>query len=253
MPSLVETQSYLRRAMVERDSARIVPLLVGGRDPAKRLAIHQRNYETSLVNALLGKFPATRWLVGTEFLSEAARKFIQAHPPEAPCIAEYGENFPAFLAAHRLADRVPYMKWLAELEWHVGQVAIAIGRPALNLSDVSMLDPSVLPDATLTVQPGIRYLRTPWPVDELIQLYVTETAPNRLQLSPVDLWLEIRGARGEFQINHLDASEFAFRKAIQEGQTIGDAAELALGIDAGFDPGRTFAKVMTDGLVTAIE
>src|SRR5215472_14599505 len=90
---LAETQAGLRRAVVAGDPTSIVPMLVGGRDVARRLAIHQRNYETSLVNALLGKFPATGWLVGSGFLTQAARDFIRNHPPNAPCIAENGQEF----------------------------------------------------------------------------------------------------------------------------------------------------------------
>ena len=82
MPLLAETQSHLRLAIVAHDAARIVPLLVGGRDPQKRLAIHQRNYETSLVNALLGKFPATHWLVGTSFLAESRARVHSSSPTQ---------------------------------------------------------------------------------------------------------------------------------------------------------------------------
>jgi len=253
VPPLAETQSQLRRAVVAGDAAAIVPLLVGGRDPQKRLAIHQRNYETSLVKALLGKFPATHWLVGTPFLMESAREFIRVRPSCAPCIAEYGGDFPAFLAMRPFAVRVPYLRWFAELEWHLGHVSIAVDQPALSLGDASILDGASLADATLATQPGVRYLQAPWPIDELIQLYLTEQAPEHFQLAAADVRLEIRGARGAFRINRLDAAEFEFRVAIQGGRTIGTAAELALQADAGFDAGRCFARLLTDGLVTAFE
>ena len=230
-----------------------MPLLVGGRDPQKRLAIHARNYETSLVKALLGKFPATHWLVGTPFLAEAAREFIRVRPPDAPCIAEYGEDFPAFLATRPLADRVPYMRWFAELEWHVGHVSIAVDRTCLEpRRRCRALTATSLADATLAIQPGVRYLQAPWPIDELMQLYLMEKAPDHFHLAAVDVRLEIRGARGEFRINRLDAAELEFRVAIQGGRTIGSAAELALEADADFDAGRCFAKLMTEGLVTAV-
>lgn len=253
MPPLAELQSHLRRAVVARDAAGVVPYLVGGRDPEKRLAIHQRNYETSLVKALLGKFPATHWLVGTPFLAECAREFIRVRPPNAPCIAEYGEDFPAFLATRPLADRVPYMRCFAELEWHLGHVAIAVDEPALSVSEVSTLDHASLPDATLAIQPGVRYLQAPWPIDELMQLYLTAKAPDHFHLAAADVRLEIRGARGEFRINRLDAAELEFRVAIQSGRTVGTAAELALETDADLDIGRCFAKLMTEGIVTAIK
>src|SRR4030095_8675978 len=69
VPPLAEAQLHLRRAVVAGDATDIAPHLVGGRDPQKRLAIHRRNYETSLVNALLGKFPATHWAAGHQSLS----------------------------------------------------------------------------------------------------------------------------------------------------------------------------------------
>lgn len=253
MPPLAELQSHLRRAVVARDAAGVVPYLVGGRDPEKRLAIHQRNYETSLVKALVGKFPATHWLVGTPFLAESAREFIRVRPPSAPCIAEYGEDFPAFLATRPLADRVPYMQCFAELEWHLGHVAIAVDEPASSFDDVSALDPASIPDATVAIQSGVRYLQAPWSIDELMQLFLTEKAPDQFHLAAADVRLEIRGARGEFRISRLDAAEFEFRVAIRSGRAIGRAAELALEADADFDAGRCFAKLMTEGLVTAIK
>jgi hypothetical protein len=250
---LAVTQRALRRAIVECDDTYIVDKLVGGRDPRTRLAIHRRNYETSLVNALFTKFPATHWLIGSASLAESARRFIQWQPPRAPCIAEYGEDFPAFLATMPIAERVPSMRWLAELEWHVGKVAIAIEFPALALADLADHDPETLLAARLTMQPGARYLQTPWPVDRLLELYVTESAPEQFQLVPANLCLQIHGARGAYQIRHLDPAEFAFRTSLQDGRTIEEAADAALATDAAFDPGQGVASLMAESLVTTVE
>ena len=252
MSPLAETQAGLRRAVVAGDPTSIVPMLVGGRDVARRLAIHQRNYETSLVNALLGKFPATGWLVGSGFLTQAARDFVQLHPPCAPCIAEYGDEFPGYLETRPHADRVPYMRSLAELEWRVGHAAIAADRPALKLDEVADLNPETLCDVTLVMQDSVRYLEGGWPVDDLMKIYLADKAPDRLQLAPGDFRFEIRGSRGAFQINRLDPGEFAFRKSIQEGRTIGGSAELALEADPAFDTGRSFLQLITNGLAVAI-
>jgi hypothetical protein len=250
--SLVDTQAHLRRAVVAGDATGVLPLLVGGRDPEKRLAIHRRHYETSLVTALLAKFPATVWLAGSPFVTEAARRFVHEHPPHAPCIAEYGAEFPDFLSTRPAADRVPYLLAFAELEWCLGQVAVAIDRPPVSIERLSQADVNVLTDALCTLQPGLHYLHASWPVDDLMKLYLTDTAPDRFALEPADVWIEVRGARGEFRINRLDAGEFIFRSAVQDGRAIGDAAECALEASAGFDPGRALAALVGDGLVTAI-
>jgi len=173
MRTLAEIQLQFRDAVVHA-GAEVGPLLIGGSDPVKRLMIHRRNFETSLVDALLGKFPATGWLVGTPFLQQAADRFIREHPPQAPCIAEYGAAFPDFLSQCPGTGHLPYVGEFAELEWHVGQVAIAID------------------DA--------RCMRATWPVDELMKFYLTDTAPDHFELSPIDGWIEVHGGRGQFRL-----------------------------------------------------
>src|SRR5947209_899665 len=137
VPTLAETQKFFRNAVVGDDMAGIRSLIVGGRDASKRLEVHRRNYETSLVTALLGKFPATVWLAGTPFVTEAARHFVCEHPPHAPCIAEYGGRFPGFLSACPGAEHVPYLREFAELEWHVGHIAVAVDQPPVSLQEFS--------------------------------------------------------------------------------------------------------------------
>jgi hypothetical protein len=252
VPPLADIQRRVRHAVVTGDTAGIETLLIGGRSARKRLAIHHRHYETSLVAALLGKFPATAWLVGTPFLTEAATRFVRDHPPTEPCIAEYGEWFPSFLSTGPGADRVPYLQGFAQLEWHIGHVAVAIDRPAVKIEELSRIDIDVLPDAVLTLQTGLRYLVAPWPIDDLMRLYLTETAPDELTMRRAKVWIEIRGARGEFQINRLEPGEFTFRSALREGRPLADAAERAMESDGAFEPGRALTALVSDGAVTAI-
>jgi len=251
VPSLAETQLRLRHAVVGDDTAGVVSLLIGGRDPERRLAIHRRHYETSLATAIRTKFPATAWLVGSPFLDEAAKAFVRQYPPAAPCIAEYGEEFPRFLSTYSGAERVSYLHRFAELEWHLGQVAISVDRPALALEDLSRVETNALMDAGLTLQAGLRYLHASWPVDDLMKLYLSETAPREYRLARADVRLEVRGARGEFRINRLDPAEFIFRKAILDGQSTGAAAEHAFDANAEFDVARAFAMLVTSGHVIA--
>src|SRR5207237_2047615 len=136
--------------------------LIGGRDPEKRLIIHQQNYHTSLVDALLVKFPATGWLTGTPFLTEAAKRFVQEHPPQAPCIAEYGAVFPDFLAQFSGTERVQYLAEFVQLEWFVGQVAIAVDLAPIGNEAFSIIAPAALPDTLLTLQYGLNYLHACW-------------------------------------------------------------------------------------------
>jgi hypothetical protein len=118
---------------------------------------------------------------------------------------------------------------------------------------LSAYPPDALPDLRLRLQPGVFYLTAGWPVDDLIRLYLEARAPDRYRMEASDIRLEIRGSRGEFDMTRLDAGTFVFRGALRGGCPIGEAAETALAADAGFEPGRALAAVMSERLVTAVE
>jgi hypothetical protein len=252
VPALADIQILVRNAVVTGDVARLTGLLTRGHDPEKGIDIHRRNYEISLVTALLTKFPATVWLAGSSFFTEAATDYIRIHPPHAPCIAEYGDHFPQFLAALPAANGMPYLREFAELDRQVGQVSVEIEERCLALADLSQVGADRLPEITLRLQPGVRYRESSWPIDDLLQLYLSESAPDSYPFEPCHVWLEVRGARGDFRMDRLESSEFTFRKSIAEGGSIGSAAEGALDVAPSFDPGIALVRLIESGIVAEI-
>jgi hypothetical protein len=190
MHTLADIQAGIRDAVVNGDGAAVMPLLVGGTRPEHRLAIHRRHYVASLTRALLERFPATVWLVGSELATQAATSFIREHPPSRPCIAEYGDAFPRYLGEHPAAGSLPYLAQFAGLEWQLGRLALAIDASA-----------------------NAHYVHLDWSLDELIGFYLADAAPDAYALQQEDVWLEIRGLRGELQMNRLSVDEFAMRVA----------------------------------------
>jgi hypothetical protein len=188
MSALADIQAAIRDALVVGDRRAIAPLLSGGAHPEHRLAIHERHYAASLTRALLERFPATVWLVGSELVTDAARSFIREQPPSKPCITEYGDSFPQQLGRHPAAASLPYLSQFAELEWHLGRLALA--------TDES---------------PNVQYLHVDWSLDELISVYLSDTAPDQFPLRNEDVWLEIRGLRGAIEMRRLTQDEFSQR------------------------------------------
>ena len=249
MLALADLQAAVRRAVVGGDVSDVAPMLTGGADPRHRLAIHHRHYATSLTTALLTRFPATVWLVGSDLVTAAARAFVEAHPPIRPCIAEYGEDFPTFLAAQPGASNLLYLEPFARLEWHLGRLALAIDHPAVVDWPVRRDD---LDDLTLDVQPGVQYLHLTWPVDQLISIFLTGIEPEQFELRPEDIWLEVRGVRGELRMTRLSAADFAFRAAVAEGMSLDDAALGGISRDAAFDVIASVTSLLADRLVTGV-
>lgn len=249
MPALAEIQARVRRAIVEKDRDAVIPLLVGVPSPSQRLEIYQRHYDASLVTQLLGRFPTIVWLVGSAFVTGAAQAFIRAHLPRAPCLAEYGEDFPGFMAALPGTERVPYLRSVGDVDWRLGEVAVAIDRPPREISELATLAPEVLLDLHLGLQPGLRHVEANWPVDELVRLHLSERAPDLYKFEPLDVNLEIRGARGAFRISRLDRGAFVFRRTLVANAPLGAAMETAQASDPGFDPSAALTTLFSEGLV----
>ena len=188
MSALADIQAAVRDALVSGDRTAAERMLSGGAHPEHRLAIHQRHYAASLTRALLDRFPATVWLVGSELVTDAARSFIHEQPPSQPCIAEYGDGFPQHLGAHPAAAALPYLSQFAELEWHLGRLALA--------TDDS---------------PNVHYLHLDWSLDELLGVYLADSAPDEFALRHDDVWLEVRGLRGTLEMHRLAMDDFLER------------------------------------------
>jgi hypothetical protein len=249
---LAELQQTFADAVIGGDAGAVVEALRGGRNPRARLAIHIRHYETSLVTALHMKFPATHWLVGSELLTAAARAYVHARPPTRPCIAEYGSDFPAFLALFARARGLPYLRMFAELELAAAEAATAIELPPLAWPEVARIGSDRLLACTVGMQRGTHYLRSRWRVDELMKMFLSDSIQERFVADRSETSVEVRGAHGALRIARLDRATFAFRAALAARRSIGDSAVRALRYNASFDAGAALRELVQTGLATSV-
>lgn len=249
---LVDVQQRLRDALVTGAAWPVAMELSGGARTLGRLRIHQRHYEASLVAALMTRFSATGWLAGTTWVEQAARDFVHRQPPTTPCIAEYGATFAAYLASCAGAERMPYLRAFAELDWQLGRIALAVERPSLDPAAIAALGAASLNDARVSLQPGLYYAATDWPIDHLIQAHLQGSAPASFEMSEAEIWIEVMGARSVFRFARLAAGDFAFRAALQRMATLGEAAGQALTIDPAFDPGRALIALVEERLICGL-
>jgi len=247
--SLSDVQARVRDAVVVSAYAPVAPMLIGGRDPVRRLALHRRHYHASLIEAVRGRFPATAWLIGDAALTTAAAAYVEAHPPSVVCMAEFGDTFPAFVASRPGLDALSYLESFAMLEWEVGRVSVAVTRPAVAPPWLHEQEPDTLGALALELQPGLAYLRADSSVDDVFRVFLTGVEPSQFTLTDGPHWLEVRGARGAFEIARLVVGDWQFRRALADGQTIEMAAGVALDVDPQFDPGVALMHLLAGGLV----
>jgi hypothetical protein len=250
---LAETQTRFRRSLDAADASAVLPLLAGVPDAVQRMEIYRRHHRESLVRHLHGRFPTVDWLLGPVPMRRLTLEFIAAHAPAGPCMAEYGAEFIPFIEASPEAMRHRYLPAAAQIDWLLGQAAVAIDAPPLPIAALASQAPERLPDLVLQLQPGVRYLAAGWPIDDLVRMRLSEQLPDRYVLEAEPVRLEIRGARGAFSINRLGSGDLAFRSALARGASIGAAVDAAVEAAAQFHAGAALAALFAERLVTAID
>jgi hypothetical protein len=184
---------------------------------------------------------------------QAARQYVRSNPPVRPCLAEYGGGFPSALAAGNLASAIPYLRDFAELEYRIGQVSLEVTRPARRLDELGRIPELELPGVRLAMQPGTRYLRVDWSVDDLLGVYLSDAAPLQYEIVPGERWLEIRGSRGDVTFQRLSSGAWTFRAGLANGLTLGDASARGLAAEGDFQPGSALRAMFDAELVVAVD
>ena len=115
--ALRELQAAFADQVAGRDRADLVEEVVGDSMTAEaRLRIHRHHVAHSLGSALAATFPTVHALVGEAFFRAMAQRFVGQTLPEQPVLAEYGADFPAFVAGYEPAASLPYLADIARLD-----------------------------------------------------------------------------------------------------------------------------------------
>ncbi len=254
MPSLLEVQKRMHRAVVHGDFDGLEELVEGGGLPVRaRLAIHQNNYTILLTEALATTFPVVFQLVGEAFFSTCARAFMKAHPPETAVMLDYGHRFPGFLSEFPPAQSLVYLGDVAGLEWMVHECLIAAdagcldGQAFLNLAATDLLS------IAFHLHPALRLFASSYPVGRIWQSNMqAEESDEMVNLNDGPEYLLIYQSEGGVVMVPVSDADHAFISALVGGANIQMAAEAALALDTEFSPQTSLSFVIGKELVTEI-
>src|SRR6201993_348819 len=251
MSMLLELQMRLRRAVLGGDTADIVAAIQGdGLDPAARVGIYRHHAFATLGDALQGTFPVVCRLVDKRFFAYAAHEYLREHPPHSRCLVEYGADFADFLADFEPCKALPYLADVARFEWALNIAGTVREAAPLPLQELAAVPADKATYVALRLQPSVRYLGSPWPVDAIWQANQQNEVPA-VDLASGGTNLEIRRARDAVAWRRLDPATFAFRTGLADGLALAAAMAAATRQDPAFDLVAAVQQVFAEGLVVA--
>jgi uncharacterized protein (UPF0276 family) len=247
---LRNTQAAFRAALLDENNEGILDVLDGGKGEASaRLRIYRNNMFTSLTEVLKTTFPAIYRLVDERFFAYAAHEFIRAHPPAAPCLAEYGDNFPDFLSSFPPCQGHPYFPDVARLEWLLHLSAHAEPAAPLKRSALSKVPHDDCPHLTFNIDPSAYYLWSRFPLDRIWRA-AQPGAGEAVDLDSGPAYLEVRSKDGKTAFRSLEPAPYRFRVALAMGATLEAASDAAHALDPFFDLALALCAALGEGLFT---
>ena len=238
MPSLLDVQRGFRTAVLA--DASLPPSLINGGtvSAAARLGVYRNNVIGNLTRALRLSFPAVDRLVGEDFFAAAAQRFIEASPPHAADLNQYGEDFADFLASFEPAESVPYLADVARLEWAVSRALHAPPAPPLTPEALSTVPPEDQADLRLRPHPTLSLLSPGYPARAIWEAVLAPDDDERdARLATIDLEsagerLAVLRSDGALEIEALSGPAFELAQALIAGRPLGDALERIPADDA---------------------
>lgn len=225
-----------------------------GSDPARRFAVYRNNVVSSLIDALADTFPVTRELVGDEFFRAMMRVFVAETPPRSPVLAEYGDEFPAFVESFPPARSVPYLADVACLEWLYLTAYHAPDAEPLPESGfrAALARADDLPAARIRLHPSAAVLRSAHAVFSLWAAH-----QGALDIGTVDPGHpeDVLVVRPHWDVLVLPLRPGAgrFVASLADGSTFGESALAASQAHPDFDLGGVLADLIRAGAVVAFD
>lgn len=245
MLALDQLQRRMCSAVRGRHEPELRDLVEGDRiAPEARLRIYRNHAILTLTEALKATYPVVCRLVDERFFAYAAHEFIGDALPSKPCLSDYGDSFPEFLASFPPCSDLVYLADVARLEWAVNM--------ALHAPDAAQLHRSVLesPDAILALHPSLHLVASRWPIHQIWRANQPDGDPEteiNLADGGAQLLLYNRGDR--VVITVIDDGEYAFLSAIADGAGPTQAATAGGNADPIFDPAATLDFLSLEGLI----
>ncbi|MEM6382137.1 MAG: DNA-binding domain-containing protein [Pseudomonadota bacterium] len=253
-----DDQSVFAQAVLDPDAP--VPAGIAranGANPEEAFAVYRNNVMSSLIEALADSFPITVKLIGDEPARAVMAGFARTHPPRTAILAEFGADFPDFLANHPVSASRPFLADLARLEMLQLGAYHAADAPCLDGATLATVDPETLSRGHLLVHPAVRLLNTKFAI---VSVHAIEKAAN----SGADLG----DARARLDINRpehaivtrpvyepivraVSPGGYAFFAACKGSDTFADAAEKAFEVQPDFDLQATLALGLSVGAFRA--
>ncbi|WP_295434264.1 DUF2063 domain-containing protein [uncultured Thiodictyon sp.] len=218
---------------------------------ARRFALYRGNLTANWERALANAYPVIRTLVGEEFFRALAREYGRAVPLAEGDLNRFGHLLAGFLENFPPVSDYPYLPDMARLEWGLHQAHYALDTPILTPQTLAALGIEGLDGLRLALHGACTLVESPWDVLGIREAHAPTGAPWPADLARTSRALVCR-PRWRAELVPLTAGELAVLRAIDQGETLGEALEQGCDADPDFDPAQALPRWLGAGAFKSV-
>lgn len=237
MKALHELQQAFAADLWGDDVRHMQDLIIEDRLPAaQRFNVYRNNFQTSLSDALAAIYPVVEQLVGREFFSFMADRYIHTYPSRSGSLHNLGYAMARFLRRFQAVSKLPYLADVACLEWAYHEIFHAAPPSSFKPNALEQIAAKDFPNLHFVIGFASRIVHSKYPIFRIWQVnqegYVGDDNVN-LDTGPESVLI----VRPELEVElwRLGAAESKFLCALDSGENLGHAVEAALAHSHDFD------------------
>jgi len=230
MSSLRELQQNFSQFLYEQIPADFPSQIqAAGVDSSARLGIYRNNTFIGLSKALAAAYPVSERLVGTDFFNYTAYEFIRRYPSYSGDLAEYGNEWPEFLADFEPCRSLVYLPDVARLEQAFNHAYRSAEHAPLALEQLAQIAPEQYGLLRFQLHPSARLLQSPYPIARIWETNQPDySGEETVDLNAGGCRLLVYRPQLAVKITPLAQGEYTLLSALAASVGFADACEQAL-------------------------
>jgi hypothetical protein len=225
MTSLLDSQQQFYRAIFDKNKT------MTGIDDS-RLNIYRQTIFHSLGNALSTSYPVISKLVGAEFFRLLTKQYIQHYPSVSGDLNRYGDVFFQLLQSLPETAELPYLADVAKLEWSVQLAENSRDHTPFPIEKLIAVAPEHYPDLQFFLHPSVNLLSSLYPIADIWQANQRD-GDGVVELYTGEYYYLIYRVDYQVTVTSVNADQWAFLTAIQQGLRFGVLCDTLVDIDVG--------------------
>lgn len=222
--------------------------------PKQRLQIYRNNYYLSLIDCLQKTYITVIKIIGAECFTALAQQYIQHYPPTSGNVHNFGMHLAPLLVEHTLAQSLPYLYEVAQLDWAYHEIFHEIDCGLFDAMQLINITSHKYNEIIFKINPSAKLFSFNFPIFNIWQICHREDKQHEIiNLAESGDKVLILKCQYEIFIDKLSNGEYAFINALYLRNSFARACEASLQIEPTMDIEKFLQKCISCGTIVGLQ